>query len=154
MKTVEQIIKLNAGLGSHGERKNLADALDYLKEHYIRIENAPYMRLVIENIGKGPRGLPAISVAHYGEQNGDAMRDPEMVFEVFPEGVFSPIYFRNDYAGIEQEALYNENGKTFIKPKLVGELKSFASMWDRNIREQGFVQAFERELARRAESAE
>jgi hypothetical protein len=30
----------------------------------------------------GPGGLPAISVAHYGEQNGDLMRDPEMCFEL------------------------------------------------------------------------
>jgi hypothetical protein len=27
-------------------------------------------------------GLPAVSVAHYGEQNGDLMRDPEMCFEI------------------------------------------------------------------------
>jgi hypothetical protein len=43
------------------------------------------MRLVVEYIGQGPRGLPAIAVAHYYEQNGDAMRDPEMVFEVNPD---------------------------------------------------------------------
>ena len=29
-----------------------------------------------------PCGLPALSIAHYGEQNGDAMRDPEMLFEL------------------------------------------------------------------------
>jgi hypothetical protein len=27
-------------------------------------------------------GLPALSVCHYGEQNGDPMRDPEMYFEL------------------------------------------------------------------------
>ena len=43
---------------------------------YLKIENAPYMALVIEAIDEsGPGGLPAISVAHYGEQNGDLMRD-------------------------------------------------------------------------------
>jgi hypothetical protein len=36
---------------------------------YLKIENAPYMALVIEATGEsGPSGLPAISVAHYGEQ--------------------------------------------------------------------------------------
>ena len=30
----------------------------------------------------GPTGLPAVSVTHYGEQNGDLMRDPEMCFEL------------------------------------------------------------------------
>ncbi len=50
---------------------------------YLRIENPPYMALVIEATDEsGPCGLPAISVCHYGEQNGDAMRDPEMCFEL------------------------------------------------------------------------
>src|ERR1039457_3114625 len=47
----------------------------------LKIENPPYMALVIEAIEPGPLGLPGLSVAHYGEQNGDLMRDPEMCFE-------------------------------------------------------------------------
>ena len=66
---------------------------------YLKIENAPYMALVIEATDEsGPSGLPAISVAHYGEQNGDLMRDPEMCFELgFAGGPhLEPFYFRND----------------------------------------------------------
>jgi hypothetical protein len=41
------------------------------------------MALVIEATDEsGPCGLPALSIAHYGEQNGDLMRDPEMCFEL------------------------------------------------------------------------
>ena len=43
------------------------------------------MRLVIEHVGTGPRGMPAVSVAHFHEQEGDLMRDPDMIFEVGPE---------------------------------------------------------------------
>lgn len=55
----------------------------------------------------GPLGLPAISVAHYGQQNGDPMRDPEMCFEVVKpptDGDLSldPFYWRNDYVAVEQ----------------------------------------------------
>ena len=41
------------------------------------------MALVIEATPE-PRslGLPGLSVAHYGVQNGDEMRDPEMCFEL------------------------------------------------------------------------
>jgi hypothetical protein len=47
----------------------------------LKIENLPYMALVIEALDEsGPMGLPALSVAHYGEQNGDLMRYPEMCF--------------------------------------------------------------------------
>ena len=74
MKTVAKIIAAYGGLERFRQPGK-----------YIRIENPPYMRLVVEYIGQGPRGLPAISVAHYYEQNGDAMRDPEMVFEVNPD---------------------------------------------------------------------
>ena len=65
----------------------------------LKIENAPYMALVIEATDEsGPGGLPAISVAHYGEQNGDLMRDPEMCFELgfAEEPRLDPFYFRND----------------------------------------------------------
>lgn len=50
---------------------------------YVKIENPPYMELVIEAVDEsGPCGLPSLSIAHYGIQNGDAMRDPEMCFEL------------------------------------------------------------------------
>ena len=50
---------------------------------YLKIENAPYMELDIEAMDEsGPCGIPAVSVAHYGERNGDLMRDLEMCFEL------------------------------------------------------------------------
>jgi len=130
MKTVEQIIKGRGGL-------------DALKSKYIRIENPGYMRLVIEHVGTGPRGLPLVSVAHYHEQNGDAMRDPEIVFEIDPQGQmeWGPVEYTQDNLGIYQRAVWQENGHVYIKPRLVKDLKSFARTWDRNLREQGFLQA-------------
>jgi len=63
------------------------------------------MALVIEGMDEsGPLGLPAISVAHYGEQNGDLLRDPEICFELGTGGGahLNPFYYRNDYVGVEQ----------------------------------------------------
>ncbi len=34
------------------------------------------------DIGPGPRHFPSLPLCHYGEQNGDAMRDPEVCFEL------------------------------------------------------------------------
>ncbi len=49
----------------------------------LRIKNLSYMALVIEALDEsGPMGLPALSVCHYGERNGDPMCDPEMRFEL------------------------------------------------------------------------
>ena len=46
----------------------------------------------------------AISVCHYGEQNGDLMHDPEICFERgFADGPhLNAFYSRNDYVGVEQ----------------------------------------------------
>ena len=38
-------------------------------------------------------GRPQVSVAHYGEQNGDLMRDPDLVCEVYPDGRWVPVSF-------------------------------------------------------------
>src|SRR5580704_5791149 len=120
---------------------------------YLKIENAPYMALVIEATDEsGPSGLPAISVAHYGEQNGDLMRDPEMCFELgFAEGPhLEPFYFRNDYLGIEQWSRTIERGHYVHLSGLHEQHKQFARQWDNNLRLQGFAEAFERQQTPRA----
>ena len=114
---------------------------------HVRIDNPPWMPLHIEDIGTdGPNGLPALSVAHYGEQNGDPMRDPEMLFEINRkrgEIELSAYYWRNDYLGIEQYSCRrDENGKPMVRLGLKRQHESFASMWDRNLRAQGFLEAF------------
>ena len=42
------------------------------------------MTLVVERVGRvrPPQDFPRFPFAHYGEQNGDSMRDPEMCFEL------------------------------------------------------------------------
>src|ERR1700678_2591265 len=74
---------------------------------YLKIENPPYMALVIEATPEpGPMGLSALSVAHYGKQTAAPMRAPEVCFELcLPLGgkaCLDPFYWRNDYFGVEQ----------------------------------------------------
>ncbi len=114
---------------------------------YLKIENLPYMALVIEATPEpGPLGAASISVAHYGEQNGDLMRDPEMCFELakLPRcGLWlSAYYYRNDYVGVEQYSRYRGGGNYVFLPDLHEQHETFAEQWDRNLREQGFLEAF------------
>jgi hypothetical protein len=117
---------------------------------YIPINNEPWMRLVIEVLaGSGPEGLPVVSVCHYGEQNSDLMRDPEVLFEaVINDGRLQelrPFYFRNDYVGIERWARQrNDRGELICRSGEVRELEQFAELWDRNLDQQRFFEAFRR----------
>ena len=114
---------------------------------YLKIENPPYMALVIEAVPEpGPLNLPALSVAHYGEQNGDPMRDPEMCFELSQPPLcgaeLSSFYFRNDYLGVEQFSRYRDGDNYVFVSGLYQQHETFARQWDRNIRAQGFLAAF------------
>lgn len=115
---------------------------------YLKIENGPYMALVIEATESGPSGLPAVSVAHYGGKNGYLMRDPEMCFELGSEvePQLNPFYFRNDYMGVEQWSRTIERGHNIHLARLHEQHKLFAEEWDNNLRLQGFAGAFERQL--------
>jgi hypothetical protein len=91
----------------------------------------------------GPMGLPAISVCHHGEQNGDLMRDPEMCFEL-GRASLDPFYFRNDYLGIEQWSRLIDDRNYVMYCELHHQHERFAELWDRNLCLQGFAAAFER----------
>ena len=115
---------------------------------HLHIENPPYMALVIEAMDEsGPCGLPALSVAHYGELNGDAMRDPEMCFELgFAAGPhLDPFYYRNDYVGVEQWSRFIHEDRYVCHIQLHAQHQRFAALWDKNLRQQGFVEAFARQ---------
>ena len=117
----------------------------YRRELYLRVENPPYQPLVIEAIPEpGPLGLRCLSVAHYGEQNGDLMRDPEMCFELGMAGRphLSAFYFRNDYLGVEQWSRDIVRGNSVHLIALHEQHQRFAKTWDNNLRLQGFAEAF------------
>ena len=92
------------------------------KNFHVRVAVEGFMDLVIENVpGQG------VSVAHYYEQEGDLMRDPEIVFN--PS--WHAIEYTQDNLGIYQAA---DDGA------YLADANSFAhGMWSRNLREQGFT---------------
>jgi len=117
----------------------------------LRIDNPPFMSLCIEATDEsGPCGLPGLSVAHYGEQNGDLMRDPEMMFEFGLAGGahLNPFCWRNDYAGIEQWSRIIRDDHYAFHTELHRQHEEFAKVWDKNLRSQGFAEAFERQQQR------
>ena len=109
----------------------------------VRITVSGYLPLSVEEIGSSGDGYRLVSLCHYGEQNGDLMRDPDIVFlfHNLPDGMAAePVSFRNDYLGIVQEVYrYDEAGRrTHVVPSLKQELKEFAERWFANLKDQGF----------------
>ena len=132
----------------------LRKAGGYRRELCLRVENPPYQQLVIEAIPEpGPLGLPCLSVAHSGEQNGDLMRDPEMCFELSNPlrlGIsLAPYYWRNDYVGIEQYSRSIQGDHYLFDSGMFAQHENFAALWDRNLLSQGFVEAFDRRRTQR-----
>lgn len=102
-----------------------------LLSNYRKIKVDGFMPLVVEEIGENE-----YSLAHYYEQNGDLMRDPEITVKVYPEmGMAEALTYTQDSLGIYQE-VYLEPGKYY--PKLKKELNSFLGMWLDNLKKQGF----------------
>lgn len=122
----------------------------------VRISVPEYLPLSIEEIGVSQDGHRLVSLCQYGEQNGDLMRDCDLVFMVsdLPDGVAAePVSFRNDYLRIVQDVYrYDEAGKrTQVVSSLKQELKEFAQAWLATLREQGFFarRRFERSCLRK-----
>ena len=113
MKTVLQIVEAAGGLASFA---------------WTRIENPPFVPLVIESLGeRGPNGHRALIVIESGATR------------------LWPYYFRNDYAGVERWTRQREtDGSMTCRPRETHDLERFMEMWDANIHHQGFVEAFHR----------
>ena len=109
----------------------------------VRITVPGYLPLSVEEIGTSRDGHRLVSLCQYGEQNGDLMRDPDIVFQFhnLPDGMAAePVSFRNDYLGIVQDVYrYDETGRrTHVVSSLKQDLKEFARAWFVSLREQGF----------------
>lgn len=122
-------------------------------QQHMKLHSDGFMPLTMERIkeniitifGKGT----LYSLCHYYEQNGDLMRDPEMCFIVVDNrlekkdfnavGIYPQMY-RLDSLGLDEESIAIENGAiaSYIKIWQKGQC-SFANVWLKNIREQGFL---------------
>lgn len=107
----------------------------YITDHD-KFHTEPYMDVMVENIGDCNLG-DMFSIAHYFEQNGDLMRDPEMCLIKGADGEYYPYYYRLDGLGIEEDVLHWHDG--CITGYDIGRQKgqaNFCESWMRNIKDQ------------------
>ena len=113
---------------------------------YRKITSEGYMTLTVEMVERckvfGHDALD-YSLCHYGELNGDLMRDPEMLFLVVQDETgwhVYPHYYRNDYAfGIERQSIVPTESGLAVNKAEQRHQTEFAAMWMGNLVGQGFV---------------
>jgi hypothetical protein len=122
-------------------------------ETYIRLTSDDFMPLVMEQIGEliqTPYGIgQCYSLSHSYEQNGDLMRDPEMVFIVVDNrketkdyhliGVYPQMYQQDNLGLYEESVCIENNTVTTYKSMWQAGHCSFANQWLQNIKQQGFL---------------
>ncbi len=95
--------------------------------YYMKYQAEGFNDLVLEAIGDDE-----YSIAHYYEQNGDAMRDPEITFTLNMEDEsLHPTSYLQDNMGIFYET-------SEVSWEAVQDLEDFMHTWFVNIKEQGF----------------
>lgn len=75
-----------------------------------------------------------ISMAHYYEQNGDKVPDPDMEIALYPKFKMAEALTYQDSFGFKE--VYPEPGKVY--PTIKKELNSFLNQWLNNIKSQRF----------------
>ncbi len=104
---------------------------------HLRLENEPWLPLVVERHGF------EVSIAHYREQNGDLVPDPEMTFSLRPNWLWKPLTINPGGFGEQTVArlVQDAAGRPTVEysPRLLREAQSFARVWAQNLRAQGFL---------------
>jgi hypothetical protein len=106
------------------------------RDAHLRLELPHFDRLVIEKIGEN-----LVSVAHYYEQNGDLVAEPDVVFFTGYTG-WVPIEITQSLTGTQWVARLDEQGAdiTHIKAQAQKKLAEFTEQWARNITAQGWLE--------------
>ena len=120
----------------------LIEGLDNDTNDHKKIDNTKgiFMTVHIERIGTCNLGQ-IYSVAHYFEQTGDLMRDPDMEFIKGGDGEYYPISFWQDAPIIRDEPITWKDGDIAgYNEKRQAALVTFANTWMKNIKmQQGLV---------------
>ena len=96
-----------------------------------KVDNGSYMAVHVDRLSER-----TYSVAHYFQQNGDAVRDPDGVFLKTAAG-WLPVTLQlaTGHYTVAVE-LDGDDKPTGWRPRQYRELSAFAAMWLRNVRDQ------------------
>lgn len=122
----------------------LAEAFRTAEDFHLRVENEPWLPLVIE------RHCDQVSITHYVERGDDLTRDPEMVFALAAggerpdaRGGWPPLSLEpGGFGRVHVVAQVTPERQLVWYPGPMKEALGFAAKWGRNLRAQGFVRRY------------
>ena len=103
-----------------------------------KLDNAEgtFMAVHVVCIGRCNLG-PVFSLAHYYEQQGDLMRDPEMLFIQAEDGGYYPVEIWQDAVNSHYVGVLIEDGNAVsIDETEQADMTVFAEVWLKNIKQQ------------------
>ena len=113
------------------EKHGLLNAFKGKEHFHVRFELGSYMPLVIERHGN------TISVAHYFEQEGDLIADPDVELH-YP--TWTPTAITQAFLGYRPKFIMRD-GLKYVDTTFHADVSSFLSLWGGNIRAQGWSNA-------------
>lgn len=97
------------------------------------------MAVIVEWIGDCKRG-DVFSIAHYYEQNGDLVADPEMTFLKMKDGRYYPLSYKLDSLGVYREGVvWDDSEPLYLNAREQRDEAIFAGTWMKNIQWQQFT---------------
>lgn len=95
-----------------------------------------FMDLHFDYLGEEEKGVHKIALSHYYKENGDMVPDPDMEVRIFTELKAAEAMSFQDRWRYDQ--VYEEQeGKTYMRPKLKEDLNIFLNQWLKNCLDQG-----------------
>lgn len=110
------------------------DTFKASNEFYLKLENKPYMDLVIERQGD------IVLVGHYRIQNGDLISDPVLAFIMLDSGRWFPLRIEQVF-GDTEIAHYQADGRITWHKTRHKNFISFSALFASNIVQQGWDKA-------------
>jgi hypothetical protein len=99
---------------------------------YVKVSSAGFMPLSVEKYGS------QITLAHYYEQNGDLVPDPDMEFLLSEDGWY-PVAIQHATGHYSRCVHEDEAGKVLVNVRERLDQKRFADLWAGNLLAQGFA---------------
>lgn len=106
---------------------NQLEAFRGHKDYFVKIASKGFMPLTIEKHGE------QIVVAHYFEQNGDLVPDPDMEFVDLGADDWLPVAIQHSTGHYCRSAEKAASGNWLISKRAMSELRSFVRLWARNL---------------------